>query len=224
MRLQEVNMKKPFLKFISISILGLLFTSCTMSQAQTDLPTSTPPPATSTETIPPTATVEETPTQAETETPTPLPLPTFPLELTQTPGIFQTATAFASTATQDYLNNLSAIGPMADLLSIGQYFNPVGAPLTSWNGVPIMPQASAGQEFKADIYSFRALVNLDAASQFYKYEAVKQNWICFTASSSAGTGSNADHSFNMLCQGTNIVITSFDNNPSQVIVVINKAP
>jgi hypothetical protein len=113
---------------------------------------------------------------------------------------------------------------MADLLSIGQYFNPVGAPLTSWNGVPIMPQAAAGQEFKADIYSFRAPVNLNAASQFYNFEAGKQNWVCFTASNSAGTGGNADQSVNMLCQGTNIIITSFDNNPSQVIVVINKAP
>jgi hypothetical protein len=105
-RLQEVDMKKPFLNFILIAIIASIFTDCTSSQAQVPMPTGTPPPATSTETIPPTATVEETPTLAETATPTPLPLPTFPLELTQTPGIFQTATAFAATATQDYLNNL----------------------------------------------------------------------------------------------------------------------
>jgi hypothetical protein len=224
MNLQEVNMKKSFLNFILLVILVSLITACSSVQVQIPVPTDTPPPATSTQTVLPTATVEETPTLAQSLTPTPLPMPTFPLELTQTPGIFQTATSYAATATQDYLNNLSSIGSMADLLSIGQYFNPVGAPLTSWNSVPIMPQATAGQEFKADIYSFRASVNLNTASQFYKSEAGKQNWVCFTATSSAGIGANADHSVNMLCQGTNIVITSFDNNPSQVIVVINKAP
>jgi hypothetical protein len=153
-----------------------------------------------------------------------LPLPTFPLELTQTPGIYLTATAYAATATQDYLNNLSAIGPMADLLSISQYFNPIGTPLASWHGVPIMPQATAGQEFKTDIYSFIATATLNTAAQYYNQQVGTQNLTCFTATSSAGTGSNADHSINIVCQGVTIVVTSFDNDTSHVIVVINKVP
>jgi hypothetical protein len=217
-------MKKFFFDFLVIVILASFFTSCTSIQTQTAPATGISPSTTSTEPAILIATVELTQTMAETPTQTALPLPTFPLELTQTPGIYGTATAFAATATQDYLNNLSAIGPMADLLQISQYFNPVGTPLANWHGVPVMTQATAGQEFKADIYSYRASATYNTAAQFYNQQAGTLNWSCFSATSTAGTGSYADHSVNMLCQGFTIVMTSFDNDTSHVLVVINKVP
>lgn len=39
---------------------------------------------------------------------------------------------------------------------VGQYLNPSGTPATEWNGIPIMTQATAGQEFNAKTYSFKA--------------------------------------------------------------------
>lgn len=216
-------MKNTFFYLIIMVIFVSFLTSCAPSQTQTILATGTPLPEISTQTSTLAATVAQTPTVTQTPTLTPPPQPTFPLELTQTPGIYETATAYSLAVTQDYLNNQSLIGSMADLLSITQYFNPVGIPLASWHDIPIMSQATAGQEFKTDIYSYLAPVTLNKAAQFYNGLAASAN--CFTSTGTAGTGSNADHSVNIICLGKfNIVLTSFDNNPSQVIVVINKVP
>ena len=39
---------------------------------------------------------------------------------------------------------------------VGQYLNPTGAPVSQWNTIPIMPQATAGQEFNKNTYSYKA--------------------------------------------------------------------
>ncbi len=214
-------MKKTFL----IGFLAFILAACTSLQSQTSQSTvtSTSQPATVMATF--TATEGFTPTASETPTQTLTPGPTFPLELTQAPGIYETATAYAMAVTQDYLNNQSLIGPMADLLQISQYFDPVGTPLASWHDIPILSQAIAGQEFKSDIYSYKANATLNGAAQFYNRLTSTSN--CFTSTGTAGTGSNASHSINMIClgvKGFNIVLTSFDNDTSHVIVVINKVP
>jgi len=225
-------MKRPSGYPLVIVLLAFLFTACTglaPTQAPSPLPTNTPSQAlpSDTATLRPTASPTATQTvAAATPTQTPLPLPTFPLKLTQTPGIQETATAYVASVTADYLNNLSLMGPMADLLAIEQYFNPVGTPSSSWHNVPIMPQATAGQEFKADIYSYKATATLSMAAAFYDNQAVKLNWSCNYGNSTGygGTGSNADHSVTKRCQGTIVEMTSFDNDTSHVIVVIDKAP
>lgn len=151
------------------------------------------------------------------------PEPTFPPELTQTPGIMETLTAFAISKTADYKTEQSNLGPLADLLSISQYFNPVGAPLKVWHDVPIMSQATAGQEFKTDIYSYRATATLAAAQSFYMQKSVLLKWVCFPGTGTAGTGSNAQRSFDLMCGTWAIIITTFDNDSSHVIVVIDKS-
>jgi hypothetical protein len=56
------------------------------------------------------------------------------------------------------------------------YFDPQGTPASDWQGVPIMPQATAGQEFDNNTYSFRT----DAAPQevvdYYNDQLVKLGW------------------------------------------------
>lgn len=236
-------MKRIYLPTIAFSMIAFLLAACSgqaasQTQAIQAIVTNTQPvlPATQPATSIPTPTDTEappTPTQAATASPTAtiqpsassLPVPTFPSELTQTPGIIATATAYAAAVTADYQNNLALIGPLADLLQVGQYFHPVGTPVSSWHDLPLMPQATQGQEFKSDIYSYTAAASLDAAAKFYNSQSTKLNWTCFPlASGSAGTGSNAQHNINLICQGFAINITSFDNTPDQVIVVLNKAP
>jgi hypothetical protein len=226
-----MDMKKPFFHAILIVILAFLFTACsglTPIRTQPPLSTATPLPAIPTETETPIATATLTATQtiaADTPTQTALPLPTFPLELTQTPGIQATATAYAAAVTAEYVSESTLLGPMADMLQINQYFNPVGTPSTSWHGVPIMAQATAGQEFKADIYSYKATATLSAAANFYNNQAAKLNWSCFPGGTGyAGTGADALHNMTLRCQGFMIEMTSFDNDTAHVIVVINKAP
>jgi len=56
------------------------------------------------------------------------------------------------------------------------YFNPEGAPLSEWNGVPIMPQATTGQEFNEYTYSFKVNASVEDAVAYYKDELVKLGW------------------------------------------------
>lgn len=59
-------------------------------------------------------------------------------------------------------------------------FNPQGTPVSEWNGVPVMPQATAGQEFPdAKTYSFKVNATVKEAQDFYKAELEKQGWTSF---------------------------------------------
>ena len=57
------------------------------------------------------------------------------------------------------------------------YINPTGTPLSDWNGVPIMKEATAGQEF-TDTHTYSIKVNAKAedAQNFYKTELPKLGW------------------------------------------------
>src|SRR5512138_1886979 len=57
-------------------------------------------------------------------------------------------------------NLASTAEAMASALPTGlpdvtKYMNPQGQPVAEWNGIPILPQATAGEEFSKGTYSFR---------------------------------------------------------------------
>ena len=56
------------------------------------------------------------------------------------------------------------------------YFNPEGAPLSEWNGVPIMPGSTTGQEYNDFTYSFKVNASVEDAVAYYKDELVKLGW------------------------------------------------
>jgi hypothetical protein len=115
-------------------------------------------------------------------------------------------------------------GSMADVGDITLYYNPVGTPLQTWHGVPIMPQATAGQEFKADVYSYKATATLAEAGQYYTAKAASIGLPPFHATGYGGTGSLAAHDITFLTQNFLLDIVSLDSDPKHVIVIINKAP
>jgi hypothetical protein len=41
------------------------------------------------------------------------------------------------------------------LPDVSKYLNPQGSPVSEWNGIPIMTQATAGEEFSKNTYSYR---------------------------------------------------------------------
>ena len=41
------------------------------------------------------------------------------------------------------------------LPDVSKYLNPQGTPVSEWNGIPVMTQATAGQEFSKSTYSYR---------------------------------------------------------------------
>lgn len=56
-------------------------------------------------------------------------------------------------------------------------FNPQGTPVQEWRGIPIMPQATAGQEFSENnTYSFKANVTAKEVQDFYNAELPALGW------------------------------------------------
>jgi hypothetical protein len=80
------------------------------------------------------------------------------------PGLASTAEALASAIP-------------SGIPDVSQYMNPQGTPVTDWNGIPIMTQASAGQEFNANTYSFRVSgVSETDVESFYKDKLPAAGW------------------------------------------------
>jgi hypothetical protein len=53
---------------------------------------------------------------------------------------------------------------------------PKGTPVAEWNGIPIMPQATAGQEFDANNYSFKFTGTAKEAVDFYDSNLTTAGW------------------------------------------------
>jgi hypothetical protein len=116
------------------------------------------------------------------------------------------------------------MGSMGALMNhtISQFSNPVGTPVQSWHSVPIMPQATAGQEWNTNVYSYIAAATLAQTQQFYQGKAQSLGLTNLPSTGHAGTGSQADHNVAFESYYLTIVLTSYDNDPGHVIVVISK--
>ena len=122
--------------------------------------------------------------------------------------------------------SIAQMGPMGALTNIAQYYHPVGTPVKTWRNVPVMPQATAGQEYPPFVYSYTATATLDQARQYYAALAPSLGIAFQPGTGSAGTGALAVHNVTFLSLSPQlaIVLTSFDNDPAHVIVVFAKAP
>ncbi len=149
------------------------------NEASTVEPTSVPLTATET-------TVAATDTALATETPQ---AATISPLLTNIPGIAGTLTAVFSTPGAE--NTLVAqqtviaatMGSQLNGFSknlLSQCPNPSDTPMQNWQGVPVMPQATAGQVVQTLVgpyYCFRAPVTAAEADSFYKEKLTAPNWL-----------------------------------------------
>jgi len=168
----------------------------------------------------PTASLQASPTTSPSDTPV---LPAT-VQASDTPAPNETTSPSETPEAQ----SPSLPIPFANLSGVSQYENPVGQPVSAWNGIPIMPQATAGQEFKpGEVYSFKATAIISQAVSFYqgKMPALGYAINAGPGSGSAGTGSNALHnSFLYYFKGSQIIlmyILSYDNDPGHITVVIS---
>lgn len=91
------------------------------------------------------------------------------------------ATDVSSLATVVPLETLGALP--TQISAIGNYFDPQGTPVAEWNGIPIMPQATAGQEFDANNYSFKFTGTAKEAADFYSSSLAPAGWSPMVTSS-----------------------------------------
>ncbi len=60
---------------------------------------------------------------------------------------------------------------------VSKYLNPQGKPVTDWNGIPIMTQATAGEEFSKSTYSYRiGGVTMQDVQTFYNDKLKALGW------------------------------------------------
>lgn len=89
------------------------------------------------------------------------------------------ASAIASAVPAETLRALPSAMPSLEGLAteIGNMFDPQGTPAQEWNGIPIMPQATAGQEFSENnSYSFRFSGTTKEVQDFYNQQLTAQGW------------------------------------------------
>jgi hypothetical protein len=87
--------------------------------------------------------------------------------------------AIASVIPEETLQALPSAVPSLEALAtnIGNMFDPQGTPVQDWNGIPIMPQAAAGQEFSANSsYSFRFTGTTQEVQDFYNEQLTALGW------------------------------------------------
>lgn len=93
----------------------------------------------------------------------------------------ETLQALASQVPVQTLEALPSMAPSLEALAssmpdFGRFFNPQGTPVEVWRDIPIMPQATAGQEFDGGTYSFRVNVTSKEVQDFYIAELTKLGW------------------------------------------------
>lgn len=105
---------------------------------------------------------------------------------------FETLQAIASQIPVETLQALPSAAPTIEALAsqlapVGDMLNPQGTPVSEWNGIPVMPQATAGEEFEsANTYSFKVDATIQEAEEYYKAELEKLGWSSLFSMPAAG--------------------------------------
>ncbi len=139
-------------------------------------------------------------------------------------GLFNTvsqAQNFASTA-QAVASSmpLSTLEAMPSAMpDVSSYLNPTGKPVTNWNNVPVMSQATAGQEFNKTTYSFKVNASVSEIQTFYSDQMKSLGW---TSGFSAQGGSQGG--VMLFTKDSNVLTITItpatDNNGSVVILLL----
>ena len=101
----------------------------------------------------------------------------LPIETLQA-AASQIASAIPAETLQALPSALPSLEALASALpDFGNMFDPQGAPVQEWRGIPILPQAIAGQEFSENnTYSFKANVTAKEVQDFYTEKLAALGW------------------------------------------------
>lgn len=90
----------------------------------------------------------------------------------------ETLQALASQIPVETLQALPSVAPSLEALAttFGNMFDPQGTPVEAWREIPIMPQATAGQEFDGGTYSFKTNVTVQEVQNYYNEQLAGLGW------------------------------------------------
>lgn len=126
------------------------------------------------------------------------------------------AQSLASTAealTSSLPDNLPQIPGMSDVTT---YLNPRGEPAHEWKGIPIMPEATAGEEFDPNIYSFRApgITGIEA-EEYYDAQLEALGW-----SSPVRTNVGTAGGYMLFSKGTSALNIMITRSEGDIVVLL----
>jgi hypothetical protein len=88
----------------------------------------------------------------------------------------ETLQALATSVPVETIQSFATSIPVDTLEAVGNAFDPQGEPVAEWNGIPVMPEATAGQEVDATTYSFKADATVKEVEEFYKSRLGDLGW------------------------------------------------
>jgi hypothetical protein len=136
-----------------------------------------------------------------------------------------TAKSFATSMPVETLKALASQIPASTLQALPSalpdlqgYLNPQGTPVSEWNGIPIMSQATAGQEFTdTHTYSFKANATVKEVEDFYNAKLPDLGWSSFF--SMPGSESGAVLVFNKDSSVLTITITASEGSVVAILTM-----
>lgn len=149
---------------------------------------------------------------------------TQPIEDVQ--NIAGTAQSFATALPVETLKALASQVPVETLQALPSempdfegYVNPQGTPVSEWKGIPIMPQATAGEEFTdTPTYSFKADATVQEAQDFYNTQLVDLGWSSFFS-----LPSDANGAIQAFQKDNNILTVTIADVNGSVLVILTLA-
>jgi hypothetical protein len=133
--------------------------------------------------------------------------------LNQAKGLASTAEAIA-TANPVSVSTLEALP--SSMPNVSQYFNPTGKPVSNWNNIPIMTQATAGQEFNKNTYSFKADATPTDVQTFYADQLKGLGWSSTFSAQGGGQGGVM-----LFTKDSNILTITITASDKGVVVLLN---
>jgi hypothetical protein len=136
----------------------------------------------------------------------------------------ETLQAIASQIPVETFQALPSAAPTLEALAsalpdIGNFFDPQGTPVSEWNGVPVMSQATAGQEFpEAKTYSFKVDATLKEAQDYYAAELEKLGWSTFF-----NMPADANGSVQVFQKDNSVLTVTIADTNGTVVVILTMA-
>ena len=94
-----------------------------------------------------------------------------------------TAESFATSIPLETIESIATTIPMQTLEALpseipdyGNYFSPEGTPVEQWNDIPIMPEATVGQEIDENTYSYTVPLAASDVQAFYDQNLEALGW------------------------------------------------
>lgn len=133
----------------------------------------------------------------------------------------ETLQAMASQVPIETLQALPSSMPTFEALAsqiapIGDMFNPQGTPVSEWNGIPVMPQATTGEDFPdTKSYSFKANATVKEAEDFYRAEIEQLGWSTFV-----NTPSDANGAILIFNKDNNTLTITIADSDGTILVIL----